>query len=466
MGLFHKRKHLKGEKAGRNVMQMVTTYGEHYYSWDGKLYDSDIVRSCIRPKVKAAGKIVGKHIRAEPGSLKVNPDANIRFLLSEPNPYMTGQQFQEKVATQLCLNNNAFILIVRDVNGKPMQLYPVPCVMCETKYINDELHLKFQYRNGKTGIFPYEQIIHLRQDFNEHDIFGESPAPALASMMEVIRTIDQGIVKAIKNSGLIRWLLTFNQSLREEDIKKQVENFVKNYLDIESETFGAAGVDAKATATRIEPKDYVPNALQTKETINRIYSFFNTSEKIIQSRWTEDEWNAYYEAEIEPLAVQMGETYSVRLFSRRERGCGNRIVFEASNLQCASLGSKLAMQAMVDRGAMTPNEWRAVMNMAPIEGGDQPIRRLDTQVVDMAERLLGMADVLDTGKVAAIAGLMGKLLEAARAGPLMPLLDAHTGTGTAEKRMSLGVQEEQLLKTAERGKDEAQDQYQGCDGSQ
>ena len=50
--------------------------------------------------------------------------------------------------------------------------------------------------------------------------------------------------------------------------------------------------------------------------------------------------------------------------SRRERGCGNRIVFEASNLQCASLQSKLAMQAMVDRGAMTPNEWRAVMNMA------------------------------------------------------------------------------------------------------
>lgn len=443
MGLFRKRIHLKGEKAGRNVMQMVTTYGEHYYSWDGKLYNSDIVRSCIRPKVKAAGKLAGKHIRADTGVLKVNPDANIRFLLSEPNPHMTGQHFQEKVATQLCLNNNAFILIVRDINGKPMQLYPIPCVMCETKYINEELYLKFQYRNGKTGTFPYEQIIHLRQDFNEHDIFGESPAPALASMMEVIRTIDQGIVKAIKNSGLIRWLLTFNQSLREADIKKQVENFVKNYLDIESETFGAAGVDAKATATRIEPKDYVPNALQTKETINRIYSFFNTNEKIIQSRWTEDEWNAYYEAEIEPLAVQMGETYSVRLFSRRERGCGNRIVFEASNLQCASLASKLAMQAMVDRGAMTPNEWRAVMNMAPIEGGDQPIRRLDTQVVDMAWKLLDMAGGMEIEKFAAMSEVVAKLAESVA-----------------------GRQDVLPLACAEGEKDETQDQYQGRDGPQ
>lgn len=29
------------------------------------------------------------------------------------------------------------------------------------------------------------------------------------------------------------------------------------------------------------------------------------------------------------------------------------------------------------------------MNLAPIEGGDQPIRRLDTQVVDLLENMLG-----------------------------------------------------------------------------
>ena len=428
MGLFKKKNAKTNEKADKNVMQMVTSWGEYFYSWNGRLYDSDIVRSCIRPKVKAVGKLVGKHIRSDSGVLKVNPDANIRFLLSEPNPYMTGQQFQEKVATQLCLNNNAFILIVRDINDKPMQLYPIPCIQCETKYINDELYLKFQYRNGKSGTFPYSQIIHLRQDFNEHDIFGESPALALASMMEVIGTIDQGIIKAIKNSGIVRWLLTFTSSLRPEDIKKNVKDFVDNYLSVESDTFGAAGVDSKATATRIEPKDYVPNALQTKETINRIYSFFNTNEKIIQSKWTEDEWNAYYEAEVEPVAIQMGDTYSVKIFTRRERGCGNRIVFEASNLQCASLSSKLALQAMVDRGAMTPNEWRATLNMAPIEGGDNPIRRLDTEVVGLIRNMLGK---MNSENCSVIAGMVGRLLEA-----------------------------------AERGKDEAQNQYPGCADTQ
>ena len=374
------------------TLKMVTLRGESFFSWDGKLYESDIVRACIRPKVKAIGKLIGKHIRDDPktGGIKVNPDANIRFILSEPNPYMTGQQLQEKVANQLCRNNNAFILVVRDENGKPLQLYPVPCVSVEAKYNDDgELFLKFLYTSGKTGIFRYSDVIHLKQDYNENDIFGTSPAPVLSGLMTLIGTIDQGIVKAIKNSSVIRWLISFKQSMRDEDIKRYVQNFVDNYLSVESTTFGAAGVDAKADVQRIEPKDYVPNALQSEKIIDRIYSFFGTNRKIVQSDYTEDEWTAYYEAEIEPVVVQLYQTYTVALFSRRERGCGNRIVFEANNLQCASLTTKLAFQAMVDRGAMTPNEWRETMNLAPIEGGDQPIRRLDTQVVDLLENMLG-----------------------------------------------------------------------------
>jgi hypothetical protein len=37
---------------------------------------------------------------------------------------------------------------------------------------------------------------------------------------------------------------------------------------------------------------------------------------------------------------------------------------------------------MVDRGALTPNGWLAIMNLGPVEGGDVPIRRLDTALVD------------------------------------------------------------------------------------
>ena len=169
--------------------------------------------------------------------------------------------------------------------------------------------------------------------------------------------------------------------MRPEDLKRNVKEFDDNYLNVESETFGAAGVDTKAEAKQIEPKDYVPNAAVTDKLVKRIYSFFGTNESIVTADYTEDQWNAYYESEIEPVAIQLGETLSMRLFTRREAAAGNRIIFESFNLTCASMKTKLELVAFVDRGIMNPNEVRAVLNLPPIPGGDEYIRRLDTQPI-------------------------------------------------------------------------------------
>ena len=164
-------------------------------------------------------------------------------------------------------------------------------------------------------------------------------------------------------------------------MEKATKDFVDNYLSIDSKVGGAAAADARYDAKQVEPKDYVPNASQTDRTITRIYNFFHTNEKIIQAKYTEDEWISYFESEIEPIAIQLSNEYTRKIFSRRERGFGNKIIFEASNLQYASLSTKLQLVQMVDRGALTPNEWRATLNLTPIEGGDVPVRRLDTAVV-------------------------------------------------------------------------------------
>ncbi|EPR12491.1 phage portal protein [Ruminiclostridium papyrosolvens] len=388
--------------------EMVTETGNGFYMWNGKLFQSDIVRSCIRPKTKAIGKLVAKHIRTDKTGIQVNPDAYLRFLLEEPNPYMTGQVMQEKLATQLALNNNAFAVIIRDEFGYPVEIYPIPATTVEAIYDNTaNLFLKFYFKNGNRSIFPYSDIIHLRQDFNDNDIFGESPAAALTSLMDIINTTDQGIIKAVKNGAVIKWLLKFSSSLRPEDLKKNAQDFVDNYLSIESTTMGVGAVDSKADIQRVEPKDYVPNAMIVDKVTQRVYSFFNTNEKIVQSKFSEDEWNAYYESEIEPLALQLSGEYTRKIFSRRERGFGNKIYFEASNLQWASLKTKLELLQMVDRGALTPNEWRETMSLAPLQGGNDPVRRLDTAVVNEIKTLLNKMNGNEKDIINTIKSLIG-----------------------------------------------------------
>ena len=389
MGLFDRLRSAFSNKRIAGV-ELMTQVGNNYVSWNGTVYNSDIVRSCIRPKVKAVGKLVAKHLREtieEDGTvdLKVNPSNAVRFLLDEPNPLMTGQMLQEKLATQLCLNSNAFALIVRDDYGTPMEIYPIAPRTAEAIYTDaGRLLLKFTMPNNRIYTFPYEDIIHLRQDYNENDIFGTPIAPVLVPLLDVVTTTDQGVINAIKNSSVVRWLLKFTNSMRPDDMKNQAKQFAENFLAT-SEGTGVAAVDAKADAVQINPHDYVPNAAVMDRTTKRIFDLFNTNAAIVSSNYTEVVYNSYFDAEVEPVLIQLGGEYTRKLFTRRERVFGNRIVFEASSWDSASISTKLNLMAMVDRGAMTPNEWRATFNLAPVPGGDNPIRRLDTAIVETEE---------------------------------------------------------------------------------
>ncbi len=382
MGIFKKKQSGITE---RSVYKMMVDNGNGFYTWNGKLYQSDIVRACMKPKTKAIGKAVAKHIRktlTDDGKAKteINPSVNIRFMLEEPNNLMTGQMLQEKVANQLQLNGNAFILIIRDTNGIPVGLFPIPCTSVEAKYDEtSRLYLRFTYQNGKYSEFCYEDIIHIRDDFFFNDIFGDNPQNTLASVMNTVVAIDQSIVNAIKNSSIIRWLLKYTSAMRDEDLKVKAEDFAKNYLDIASNSaVGVAAVDAKAEAKQIEPKDFVPNAAQTDRQTKRIYAFFNTNEKIVMSSYSENEWISYYESAVEPVLSQMSGEYTRKIFSRRERGCGNQIIFEASSLTFASMNTKLQLIQAVDRGVITINEMREYLGRAPVEGGDVLLLRKDT----------------------------------------------------------------------------------------
>lgn len=359
--------------------QLVTERGNGTYIWNGKIYESDIVRACLAPYVNAIGKLCGKHIFDSQKEMKINPEPYIKCLLEYPNPLMSAQKFQEKMAAQLILNGNAFASITRDRNGMPVELFPLPAVGVEADYKNGELYLKFTLDNGKSYTFNYDDIIHLRMNYYDNDIFGNSLMPTLSPLLKINNTIDDGIVKAIKNSSLIRWLLKATSSIRTDDLKKLAKEFSKSFLDTTSETGGVAATDSKVEAQQIDSKDYVPNFEILKSVKDRIYSLFGVSEKIVQGNYTEDEWNSFYESSIEPIAVDFANEYTRKLFTAKKRSYGNKIIFEASNLACATISTKLNFLQMVDRGALTPNEWREIFNLAPVEGGDEPIRRLDTR---------------------------------------------------------------------------------------
>ena len=370
-------------------VRMIVDNGGMFTTFSGNSYRSDIVRSCIRPFALQASKLAVKHLREtyKDGvrDIKVNPEPYMRMLLEEPNAVMGMSKLLEKLAINLKLNNNAFALILRDRNGLPYQLLPIDATEAQQLQAkNGDMFIRFFMPQGEVYTFAYKDLIHLRRDFYGNEVFGDGNTAALMPLMEIVNTTDQGIVKAIKNSAIVKWLLKFTTSTRPEDLEREADRFADRYMSVENGK-GVAAVDARVDAQQVTPHDYVPNSAQNQITLERIYSFFGVNKAIVQNSANEEQMNSYFEADVEPFVIDLMEEFTRKLFTRRERAAGNKIVFDAGMLQAASIRTKLALVALVDRGALTPNEWRTFLNLSPIEGGDEALRRLDTITVTEAD---------------------------------------------------------------------------------
>ncbi len=383
--MFGKNKENSNDKVGYSSFELLNSSNTSFTPWNGRIFDNDIVRSCIRPTATYLGKLKFKHVRDTTDGLKVNNSGNINALLQFPNRYMTMKKLLEKMAIQLELEGNAYAFIRRE-NNIPVEIFPIPYNRTELVEYKDELYMKFIFSTGKHITIAYEDVIHLRKDFSDNDFYGTDPRLPLQNIMNVIDTTDKGVVQAIKTSAIIKWLLKFKTVLNEKDKEKAIQKFADNYLDVENkENKNVAAIDPRYDVEQVKDNNYVPNDKQMGGYTERLYNFFGVNEKIVNNSFSENEWTAFYEGKIEPIAEEFTNQLTRILFSKHERECGNRIAFEPTSLQFASMQTKLSLVQMVDRGAMTPNEWREVMNLSPIENGDKPLRRLDTAVVENEE---------------------------------------------------------------------------------
>lgn len=358
----------------------------------GNPYANDIIRSCIWANAKNAGKLNPKHIRKLGDKYEEFPMPQIQRLLERPNPLMGMSVFINKMVACLEERNNSFALIKFDKSGYAEGLYPITYISAEAIPAMDEYFIKFTLPAGKNLTVPYTQLIHLRKHFTRKDLFGEDNTP-LNMLTDIVQTTDVGVVNAVKKSAAVRWLLKFSSVLKPEDRQKQIDDFVKNFLNVDN-TGGAAATDPRYEATQVQPNNFVPNAAQMDRTKERIFYYFGTNEKILKSDFSDASWNAYYESVLEPIAIQLSEECTHKIFSQGERNAGNVIIFEANRMQYLSNASKVSVATFLTNvGAITLDQVLGIFGYAPI-GGDEGKRRVQTlNMINAAT-----ADKYQTGK--------------------------------------------------------------------
>ena len=333
------------------------------------MWQSDLVRSCIRPIAEHTSK----------ANAVCNKPEIAKILNTSPNMYMNGKDFLAKIRLWLEIKNTAFIYIARDDTGRPTSFYPVPYASFEALEYLGGLYIKFQFNNStaRDYVFPWEDLAVLRKDYYQSDIWGDDNT-AILPKLDLINTAEQGVANAVRATANLRGILKSTKAmLSKEDIKKQKDEFVTDYLNLEN-SGGIASLDASQDFTPITMNPSVTDPNTMKQLREDIYRYFGVNDSIMMSDYKEDEMEAFYQSKIEPFLVALSEELTRKVFTKRERDLGSAIIYESNRIQYASNKTKLNMVQLVDRGIMTPNELRQTFNLAPYEGGDEFIRRLDT----------------------------------------------------------------------------------------
>lgn len=371
-----------------------------FSNFGNDIYVSDVVQAAINKVAIEISKLQPKHIRTDNEGLITHPKSDFNRLFKfRPNPLMTTSEFLEKFVWLLYTTYNCFIYPAYDVAidstgrlyRKYTGFYPLnPSKATILQDITGKLFVEFDFGGGNKYTLPYDDVIHIRKKFSAHDMFGggKDGRPnndSLLRVLQVEHTVLEGLAKAIPATLNVRGILKIHTVLDDEKQEAERQRFEKVVQEGKS---GILATDMKS--------DYVPleinPALIDKDTMafiqDKILNWVGVPLKILSGDFTGEDYQIWYEQELEPLIIRMGQAFSSCLFTENEINHGNSIVFYQRDLMYMSMQTKLNLLKIAgEQGLLNDNQKLAIIGYPPIPGeaGNRRTISLNFVSVDIAD---------------------------------------------------------------------------------
>lgn len=361
LGLFEKIfKYHKDLSSAGTVFKTLTGYAPAFTSWNGKIYESLLVRSAIHARATHISKLRITFT----GSAKPKLRNRLKYA---PNEWQTWGQFLYRLSTILDVDNTAFIVPVLDELGETIGIYPILPSRCELREYGGTVYLRYAFATGQYAAVEFYRCGVMTKFQYEDDFFGGSNE-ALRPTMELINIQNQGISEAIRSSATYRFMARLTNFSDPEDLTKERKRFTRDNLE------KGGGIllfpNTYDNIQQIKTSPYVVDAAQMAIIEKNVYGYYGVNEDVLQNKAYGDAWSAFYEGAPEWFSIQFSEVASRMLFSDRERAAGSGVVASANRLQYMSNKEKmLATQTFADRGLAMRDEIRDIWNLPPLPDG-------------------------------------------------------------------------------------------------
>lgn len=386
MGLLAKLMHKQQpEKAAEKTyaapyFKGVTEYSPIFSTPNGEVYEQALTRAVIEKFAQFCSKLKPEVV----GTAKPRIQ---RAIKTSPNEFMSWPQMLSRLATVL-LNDTTVAIVPSytergDING----VFPLKFETCEIVEYEGEAWCRFYVASGDTLAIEYRNVALITRFQYKSDFFG-SGNNAMGPTLNLLDYQEQANEQAIKNGSRIQFIGQVTSMVHPEDIERKREKFSEdNLMNNDS---GLLLYDQTFNSLQqVEPYSYTVDTDEMGRIEDSVFSYFGINKNILQSDYTEEQFGAYYESQIEPFAVQVGEGLTRMLYTQRERANGNQITFSANRLEYASNASKRNMvRDMLDRRVMTVNEAREILQLPPVPGGNIFIERGEYVTFDLEGNVL------------------------------------------------------------------------------
>ena len=215
----------------------------------------DAYRSAIYSAVKRIADAVSMTdfhaLSNKDGKLEkvVDPNHPFNALFRNPNPLMDRVEVFERLAVDLDLTGNAFIYVLRDNKGIPVEIHPlmshrVTVVPEKTKDKNTQLVKGYIYsldgidtqnpilspgmRNRATA-FDRDEIVHFKTANPKSIFYGHSPLEASRFAVDVDQEMAIQRLNLLKNRAIPEGILTSSRPLKPEDIQRVRDQWSQLY---------------------------------------------------------------------------------------------------------------------------------------------------------------------------------------------------------------------------------------------
>ena len=379
MGLFTDifRPNKEQQKAANSgLFRTLTAYKPVFHTWQGSIYESELIRSAIYAKARHISKLKFDASGSAKPSL-------VSKLKQGPNQWQTWPQFLARTSNILEIHNTCFIVPVKDKSLTTTGYYTVLPENCEVVDYKDEPWLRYKFAMGQVGAVRMSECVLLVQHQYKRDFFGETNY-ALEPTIKMIDLNNQGIEEAIKNGATFRFWARANNFNMDTDLKKEASRF--GQLSFQESDGMLLFPNTYVDIHQYDNKPFTVDADEMKQIQTNVYNYFGVNEDVLQNKAYGDAWSAFYEGCVEPFAIALSDGLTKAMYTETERSFGNEVIFTSNRLQYMSNADKLAVAAqLTDRGIFSINEAREVFNLAPVEGGDIRTIRGEYKNVDELE---------------------------------------------------------------------------------